>query len=173
MKRLLMVIDYQNDFVDGALGFPKAVSLSKGIAKKIELYRTSGDDVLFTLDTHHEDYLSTQEGHLLPIMHCIEGTEGFQLYRGLGDVIRPDDRVFKKPTFGSLELGNYLAEKNYDQIECVGLVTNMCVLSNAIIAKAASPEALIIIDSALCASFSDELHEKTLDVMRGLQMKVI
>jgi nicotinamidase-related amidase len=173
MKKLLLVIDYQHDFIDGALGFKKAPTLSTGIKDKIRQYHTSGDDVILTMDTHDVDYLSTQEGQLLPIMHCIEGTKGFKIYSDLSDVIDDQDLVFRKSTFGSLALGEYLKHQSYASIELVGLVTNMCVISNAIIAKSALPEAKIIIDSLLCASFSDELHEKALDVMRALQMEVV
>lgn len=173
MRKLLLVIDYQKDFVDGALGFEKAKTLSEGIRKKIISYRNDGWDIALTMDTHHEDYLKTQEGRILPIVHCIDQTEGHQIYDGIRDVIHEGDKVFKKPTFGSIALGNYLKEKNYDAIELVGLVTNMCVISNAVIAKAALPEAEIIIDSRLVASFSDELHQKALDVMKGLQMTIL
>ncbi len=173
MKKLLMVIDYQHDFVDGALGFLKAATLSKGIKEKIRQYHMAGDDVIFTMDTHQSDYLSTQEGRLLPIKHCIEGTQGFEIYSDLKEVMYASDLIFKKPTFGSLSLGEYLKHQSYASIELVGLVTNMCVISNAVIAKSALPESSIIIDSRLCASFSDELHEKALDIMASLHMHIL
>jgi nicotinamidase/pyrazinamidase len=173
MKKLLLVIDYQHDFVDGALGFQKALTLSSGIKEKIKMFHASGDDVIFTMDTHQKDYLSTQEGQLLPILHCIEGTPGFEIFSELKDVIEEKDLVFQKPTFGSLALGKYLEHHPYQSIELVGLVTNMCVISNAVMAKSACPEAKIFIHRSLCASFSDELHEKALDIMKSLQMHVI
>ena len=160
MKKLLLVIDYQKDFVDGALGFPGAETLDGAIAQKIDAYRAAGDDVAFTLDTHGEDYLTTQEGRKLPVPHCLAET--------------PGDMAIQKPAFPSLELGNWLRGRSYDQIELVGLVSYICVISNAVIAKAALPEAEIIVDAACTAGPDKELHTKCLDLLeQGLQVTVI
>ena len=169
MKKLLIVVDYQNDFVNGTLGFPGAEVLEDGIAAKIEEYKN--DEIIYTLDTHFENYADTQEGKKLPVSHCIKGSEGHELYGKVKELL-DGKRSFEKNTFPSLELGKYLEGKDYDVIELCGLVSSICVISNAIIAKAACPEAEIIVDSALTAAPDMELHQKALDVMRGLQITV-
>ncbi|NTW71312.1 MAG: cysteine hydrolase [Eubacteriaceae bacterium] len=173
MKKLLIVVDYQVDFVSGSLGFPKAVELELPICEKIEDYRKNGDDVIFTFDTHEVDYLLTQEGIKLPVEHCIKGTPGWELYGKVSHYLNESTMKFEKNTFGSLELANYLQKKEYKTVELAGIVSNICVISNAVLAKAALPEAKIIIDALCTASHDDVLHEKTLDVMEGLQMEVI
>lgn len=174
MKKLLVVVDYQNDFVDGALGFSGAEKLDGPICEKISQYRTEPDsDIIFTLDTHGKNYLSTQEGKNLPTPHCIAGTHGWELYGKTGEMCAEEDIVIEKPSFGSLELMDIAEENGYEQIELVGLVSNICVVSNAILLKTALPEAEIIVDAACTASFDPALNEKCLDVMEGLQIKVI
>ena len=173
MKKLLVVVDYQKDFVDGALGFPGAESLDEGISNKIARYREGGHDVAFTFDTHDESYLDTQEGRRLPIAHCGRNSGGWELFGKTAGFLTPDSRIFHKNAFGSLELGAFIRESSYDEIELVGLVSNMCVLSNAVIAKAADPEARIVIDASCTASFDDDINEKALDIMESLQMDVI
>ena len=108
MKRLLIVVDYQNDFVDGSLGFPGAELLEEPIAAKIEEYRSAADVIAFTFDTHRCDYLETQEGRNLPVEHCIEGAPGHALYGRIAELIRPTDEVFEKPSFGSADLFEWL-----------------------------------------------------------------
>ncbi len=168
--RLLAVIDYQNDFVNGTLGFAGAEQLEGIIADKIDAYRKAGDEVVFTLDTHHEDYLDTNEGRMLPIKHCIKGTSGHDFFGG----IRPKDgeRVFEKGTFGSSELFCYIQSRKYESIEIVGLVSNICVISNAVLAKTAAPETPVIVDSRATASADAQLHKEAIDVMRGLQIEI-
>ena len=173
MKKLLIVVDYQNDFVDGALGFPGAEKLDGPIVARINEYRANGDDVAFTLDTHEEDYLNTQEGRKLPVAHCIENSEGWKLYGQVAETARSEDQTFPKPTFPSLELGKWLEGKAYEQIELCGLVSHICVLTNAVIAKAALPEAEILVDADLTASYDPVLHEKALDVLEGIQVTVL
>lgn len=172
MKKCLLVIDYQNDFVDGALGFPGADQLAKGIEKLMGQFHQQKDDVIFTLDTHTEDYLNTQEGQKLQVKHCIQHTAGHDIYPIVNHARSDQDKIFFKNTFGSLELANYLHQKDYQEIIIVGLVTNICVISNAVLAKSALPEAKIIIYKNLVASFDDQLHQKTLDVMKSLQMEI-
>lgn len=180
MKKVLIVVDYQNDFVNGALGFESAKKLDKGIASLIEQYAKDDDGVIFcTFDTHGENYLETQEGKNLPVEHCIRGTKGWELYGEveMAEIMYPMKctRV-NKPTFGSLKLGGKLRTLNNDygveSITLVGVVTNMCVISNAVIAKAACPEAKIIIKKDLVDSFDKELHQKALDVMASMQMTI-
>lgn len=173
MNRLLIVVDYQNDFVNGSLGFSGAEKLAAPIAQRIYEYRTSGDDIVFTFDTHDPDYLNTQEGRKLPVPHCIRGTNGWELYGAVAKAAWDEDKVFRKPTFPSLELGQWLKEREYAQVELCGLVSNICVLSNAVIAKAALPEAEIIVDANLTASGDPVLHEKALDVLESIQVTVL
>ena len=173
MKKLLIVVDYQNDFVQGSLGFPKAVSLEEPICRKIASYRNTGDDIIFTLDTHGEDYLQTMEGKKLPAPHCLQGSEGWQLYGKVASLKSYKDLVFEKPTFGSAGLMEYLQKNAYTSIELCGLVTNMCVLSNAVIAKTAQPDADILIDSSCTASFDDAMHDKALDVLEGIHCTIL
>ena len=182
MKKLLIVVDYQNDFVDGALGFEGAELLDSRIAQKIDEYREAGDTVCFTFDTHRNNYLETQEGQKLPIPHCIEGTEGYELYGEVANKLLESDSVFRKPTFGSTSLFTRLMERQrvatevgsapYESIELVGLVSNMCVLSNAIIARTACPDVPIIVDASCTAAPDPTLHEKALDVLESLQIEV-
>lgn len=172
MKKLLIVVDYQKDFVDGALGFPGAETLDGPIAARIAAYRAAGDEVIFTLDTHGPDYPNTQEGRKLPVPHCLRDTEGWSLYGETGRSLRPGDPVFEKETFPSLDLADWLREKDYDAVELCGLVSNICVLSNAVMVKAALPQAEITVDARLTAGADRSLHQKALDVLEGLHVTV-
>ncbi|WP_294581568.1 cysteine hydrolase family protein [uncultured Thomasclavelia sp.] len=172
MKKLLVVVDYQNDFVSGSLGFKDALSIEDYLADLIEKYHQNNDDVIFTLDTHQTDYLNSQEGKNLPITHCIENSEGWMLYGKIKDLAKNDYQI-KKETFGSLALGNYLQDKDYQEITITGVVSNICVISNAIIIKAALPEAKIIIDFKGIASNDLSLQQKAIDIMKNLQMEII
>lgn len=173
MKKLLIVVDYQKDFVDGALGFSGAELLDAAICAKIEACRAEGADVLFTLDTHSHGYLETQEGRNLPVVHCISGSEGWALYGKVASMPRPEDQIVQKLAFGTLEMAEYLKDKDYREIELVGLTSNICVLCNAVLAKSALPEARIMVDAACTGSYDPDLHEKALDVMEGLQIGVL
>ena len=170
--KALVVVDYQVDFVDGALGFPGAEKLEQIILDKIANCRSTGGQVIFTLDTHGEEYLSTAEGRKLPVPHCIAGTPGHRLFGETAACRQKQDMVFFKPSFGSMEMLCYLRTHPYQEIELVGVVTNICVISNAVLCKAALPEARVSVDASLCASNDEALHEKALDVMRGLQINV-
>ncbi len=170
MKRLLLVVDFQNDFVNGALGFEGAEKVEAPILKKLKEYKDNGEDIIFTRDTHQSNYLETEEGKNLPIEHCIEGTFGWEIY---GEAKDYATIIFDKPTFGSLELGNYLKDKDYDVVEIAGLVSNICVISNAAIVKAALPEVQIVVDASMTDSYDKKLHKEALDVMEGFQVKII
>ena len=172
-NKLLVVIDYQNDFVSGSLGFTQAKTLENSIAEKIEQYRKSGGDVAFTFDTHNDDYLNTSEGKSLPIKHCIKNTDGWHLYGKIENLRQSSDKCFYKPCFGSDELFDYLRASSYDSVELVGVVTNICVISNAVLAKTALPESEIIVDSKCTASNDSELHKSALRVMKSLQINII
>ena len=175
MNRYLFVIDYQNDFVDGALGFPGAEKLDAGIAAKVRAYGPG--HVICTRDTHFENYLDTREGRLLPIVHCVKGTPGWELY---GETARACAEV-NAPAIDKLVFGMDISDPavaavlpvEADEIELVGLVSNICVVSNAAVLQAKYPEARIIVDASLTASMDPVIHEKVLDVMEGFQVKVI
>jgi len=179
MKKLLIVVDYQNDFVTGSLGFSGAELLEAPILNKIKAYEANGDHIIYTFDTHYDDYLETREGLGLPIKHCIQKTEGHALYGKIfdhyqnGDYVDADE-VFKD-SFGSVDLMKMLIARNhYEAIELVGLVSYICVLSNAIIAKTAQPEAEIIVDANCIAGPDQALHDACLKLMsEALQVKVI
>lgn len=169
MKKLLIVVDYQQDFVCGSLGFPEAVALEDGIVQKIQSYRDTDDIVAFTMDTHGEDYLSLMEGKNLPIPHCLKDSNGWMLYGKVAAMQQSQDPVFTKSCFGSRDLFQWLQDQEFAMIELVGVVTNICVISNAILCKTACPETAVAIDASLCASGDQALHNKTLDVLAGLQ----
>lgn len=173
MKKCLIVVDYQNDFVSGTLGFPKAVELDRAIAQKIQEYHDHGDDVLFTFDTHDGDYLKSREGRYLPIEHCIKGTEGHALYGNTGEKRRTEDKCFEKVTFGSDELYEYLKKTMYSRIELAGVVTNICVISNAVLVRTAQPETDVCVDVSCVASNDEALNEAALKVMESLQIEIM
>lgn len=176
-KKLLIVVDYQNDFVDGALGNPAAAAIEENIVKKIEEYRALGEDgqVMFTMDTHGLNYMETQEGINLPVAHCIEGESGWDLYGKVAAMKQDGDLSFAKRTFGSIELGDYLKDKGdqYESVELCGVVTNICVISNMVVVKAAMPEVPIIVDPSCCASNDPVLEAKAYDIMENLHAKVL
>lgn len=172
MKELLIVVDYQKDFVDGALGFAGAEALDGPIAGRIAAVRSGGGDVIFTMDTHGADYADTMEGKKLPVAHCLKDTPGWQLYGQVGASLLPGDPVFEKETFPSLDLADWLRERDYDAVELCGLVSHICVLSNAVMVKAALPNAAITVDARLTASYDPDLHQKALDVLEGIHITV-
>ena len=178
MAKLLVVVDYQNDFVNGALGFVKAETLEKGICNKIEEYLNRGYKVIFTYDTHFENYLNTREGKKLPVKHCIIDTEGHDLYGELNKFKDVENTLhYNKKSFGlSPEDMLDIAEKVYEdieEIELVGVVTNICVISNAVTFQSQFVDAEIIVDASLTAGFDEEMHKKSLEVMESFQVKVI
>ena len=175
MNRYLFVIDYQNDFVDGALGFPGAEKLDEKIAAKVRAYGVG--KVFFTRDTHFENYLQTREGRNLPVVHCIKGTPGWECYgetaKALAEVNAP---AIDKLSFGmdvSDPATAAVLPESADEIELVGLVSNICVVSNACVLQARYPEARIIVDAKLTASMDPVMHEKVLDVLEGFQVMVL
>lgn len=175
MNRYLFVIDYQNDFVDGALGFSGAEKLDAKIAAKVRAYGKG--HVLFTRDTHFENYLDTREGRNLPVIHCVKDSQGWQVYgqtaQALAEVEAP---AIDKLSFGMDVTDPATAAvlpEQADEIELVGLVSNICVVSNAVVLQSRYPEATILVDAACTDSFDKALHEKVLDVLAGFQVKVV
>jgi len=172
-KSVLIVVDMQQDFIDGALGSEEAVTIVEKVAEKVRAAEEEGVLVLFTRDTHGEDYMNTEEGKNLPVPHCIKHTEGWQVS---GKIPYPQEaRSFDKLTFGSLDLGNFLKELAFppERVELVGLCTDICVLSNAVIAKAALPNAHIVVDAACCAGVTPASHDTALAAMKAIQVEVV
>lgn len=165
MKKTLIVVDMQKDFIDGALGTKEAVAIVENVKKKIAQYQQNGDEIIFTRDTHQSDYLNTNEGKNLPVEHCIEGTEGWKIQEGL-EV--PGAIYIDKPTFGYLNWKEY----NLEEVEMVGLCTDICVVSNALIIKATYPEIQVSVDASCCAGVTPESHMAALTTMKMCQVKV-
>ncbi len=174
MNRYLIVVDVQKDFVDGALGSKEAAAIVKPLLQKVESFDGT---VIFTMDTHGEDYLSSREGRLLPVQHCIRGTDGWLLWPELSGFARRNRcRVYEKPTFGSIQLAQDLLaihrEQPIDCVTLVGLCTDICVVSNALLLKAYLPEVEICVDSSCCAGVTVQKHEAALETMRSCQIVV-
>ena len=188
--KMLVVVDYQKDFVDGALGFEGAEKLDAGIAAKIREYDERGDFIIETRDTHHENYMKTREGKNLPVMHCIEGTDGWETYGETGEVLKELEnrqsfryrRIHKKTfpvhPYDMVDMMDWIRMNEIrldeiDEIEFVGLVSNICVISNICVFQGAFPNAQIFVDEDLIASFNPKAHEAVLEVMLGLQVNLI
>ncbi|MBO4837834.1 MAG: cysteine hydrolase [Lachnospiraceae bacterium] len=172
MDKYLIVVDMQKDFVDGALGTPEAQAVVPAVRAKIEAH---GGPVIFTQDTHGPEYLQTQEGRFLPVEHCIRGTEGWEIVPELRDLaVRPGARIIDKPSFGSTVLAAVLTEERdkIESVELIGLCTDICVVSNALMIKAALPEVPLSVDSACCAGVTPGRHEAALETMRSCQITV-
>lgn len=171
MQNVLVVVDMQNDFIDGALGTKEAVAIVPNVKEKIEKFEGT---VLFTRDTHGHEYMSTQEGQNLPVPHCIKGTEGWEIRAEL-EALRKTEAI-DKVTFGSSELPNKLLAMNevepIESITFIGLCTDICVISNVMVTKAFLPEVPIIVDAACCAGVSPETHKNALEAMKVCQVKV-
>ena len=171
MQNILIVVDMQNDFIDGALGTPEAVSIVP-IVKDVILAHKGR--VIFTKDTHSPDYLLTQEGKNLPVLHCIKGLYGWEIADSLKEYAK---EVIEKPTFGSVALAEQLKKENetnpIEKITLVGLCTDICVISNALLLKATFPEVEIEVISSACAGVTPESHENALNAMKMCQIKII
>lgn len=174
---VLVVVDMQNDFIDGALGTKEAVAIVPNVAEKIKHFEGR---ILFTRDTHEENYMDTQEGKNLPVPHCIRGTKGWQI-RPVLEELRTEEAI-DKPTFGSTKLGEFLKAQDealksaggtgIESVTLIGLCTDICVISNAMLIKAYLPEVPIIVDSACCAGVTPESHKNALEAMKVCQIQV-
>lgn len=171
----LIVVDMQKDFVDGPLGSSEARAMLPALVQKV---RSFPGQVLFTKDTHYSDYLQTQEGRLLPVVHCVKGTPGWELVEELENFRREHNSpVYEKPAFGCRQLAAELAKLDTREpiasIELVGVCTDICVVSNALLLKAFLPEVLIQVDGACCAGVTPQRHEAALETLRSCQVQVI
>ena len=172
MRKILVVVDMQNDFIDGALGTKEAVAILPAVIKKIRSY--DRENVFATRDTHPMNYLETQEGRNLPVPHCIKGTNGWEIRPEIMELLDPDN-IIDKPSFGSIELAETLkkmAEKEELQIEVIGLCTDICVVSNALMLKAWMPEVHISTDRSCCAGVTPEQHNAALSTMASCQIEI-
>jgi nicotinamidase-related amidase len=176
--KILVAIDLQKDFTNGVLGNAECDAAADKAAKRIAAFREEQPDVpvVFTLDTHAENYMETQEGRNLPIVHCVRGTEGWKLDPRIEAVRKENDILVEKPAFGSAELPEVLKKmadgKDIDEIEFIGVCTDICVISNAMIVKAAFPEVPIVITAECCAGVTPDSHENALSAMAVCQMKI-
>ena len=172
MRKLLLVIDMQNDFIDGSLGTKEAEAIVPRVVEKIRTY--APENVYATKDTHEADYLTTQEGRNLPVTHCIRGTPGWEIRPEIAALL-DGARVYEKPTFGSTALAEELrklSEAEEISLELVGLCTDICVLSNALLCKAVMPEVPIMVDASCCAGVTPETHRAALTAMASCQVAV-
>ena len=172
MRKILLVIDMQNDFIDGALGTKEAERIVPNVKAKILSY--PAQDVVATMDTHGPDYLQTQEGRSLPVVHCVRGTDGWRIQEEIAALLT-HAKIYEKPTFGSVQLAGDLkamSETEEIELELVGLCTDICVISNALLLKAMMPEVSISVDSSCCAGVTPESHAAALIAMRSCQVLV-
>lgn len=172
MRKILLVIDMQNDFINGALGTSEAEAIVERVAKEIRKYPAR--DVIATRDTHTKDYLNTQEGRKLPVVHCVKGTFGWELHPQIADALK-NAVVVDKPTFGSRKLAEMLeklAELDELDVTLVGLCTDICVVSNALLIKAFLPETPVRVLADCCAGVTPESHQAALDTMRMCQIEI-
>lgn len=168
--KVLVVVDMQNDFIDGALGTTEAVAIVPHIKEKISLYRQNGDTVIFTRDTHEANYMETMESKNLPVPHCIKGTDGWQIS---AELETDDSTIIDKPTFGSTLLAEHLKTlEDIEEIELIGLCTDICVISNTLLIKATMPEMKISVDSTCCAGVTPESHENALNAMKMCHIEI-
>lgn len=169
MSKLLVVVDMQKDFIDGALGTQEAQKIVPFVIDEIKNF---DGDVVFTFDTHSSIYLETQEGKNLPVPHCIKGTDGWMLDKAI-EPLSSGKKCFEKPTFGSVELAEFAQSGDYTDITLIGLCTDICVISNAILLKAFLPEAKISVKASACAGVTPESHENALSAMKMCQINII
>jgi nicotinamidase-related amidase len=184
MRKVLIVVDMQNDFVTGVLGSNEAVKILPNVKKKIEQYMASGDEIIYTRDTHFDSYLDTNEGKHLPVKHCIKDTDGWQI---VSDIDNSNYKHVDKHTFGYSDWNRVLTEIQFEntngdvdfidicpeEIEIIGVCTDICVVSNALILKALCPEAELTVDASCCAGVTPESHRAALETMKSCQINVV
>ncbi len=170
MKKLVAVIDMQNDFICGALSNSDTEKILPAVAEYIKRADEQGAEIVFTRDTHDENYAQTQEGRKLPVPHCVKNTKGWQIAEALSDYVQ---NVFDKYTFGSLLLAQYALDNQFDCIDLVGVCTDICVISNALLLKAFLPEAEINVVESCCAGVTPERHRNAIEAMRACQINII
>ena len=185
MKKLLVVVDMQKDFVDGSLGTPEAVEIVPGVVEKVKDAKEEETDIVFTRDTHGEDYLKTQEGRKLPVVHTVKYTEGWEIQKDVMDAVtgkykQEQIAMIDKPCFGSEELAERIGKlgQEYPEdgeltVDFVGVCTDICVISNVFLAKAAARNAVVRVIERACAGVTPETHRTAIEAMRGCQVEII
>ena len=176
MSKVLVVVDMQNDFVTDALRNEEGIKIVPNVVKKVESAANAGDTIIFTRDTHEEDYLSTEEGKNLPVVHCIKGTKGWEIIDALTPYVSKAAAVIDKPAFGSVELAEKIRDLAQNdeklEVELIGLCTDICVVSNALVIKAFNPNIHISVDSGCCAGVTPETHSAALETMKTCHVEV-
>lgn len=172
MKKVLIVVDMQRDFTYGALRNEEAIKIIPNVADRVREALSNGEEVIFTLDTHERDYLETEEGKNLPVAHCVKDTEGWKLVEELEEYAK-EGACIVKDTFGSVSLGKALQKIEPEEIELIGICTDICVISNALLSKAFCPNAHIRVNAGLCAGVTKESHQTALEAMKACHIEVI
>lgn len=168
--KVLVVVDMQKDFIDGNLETKEAVAIVPNVIEKIKEYESKNDLIIYTKDTHFDNYMETSEGKKLPVPHCIKGTPGHDIP---GEILRGHDNIIEKLTFGSKDLIEYLSNISFDEIELIGLCTDICVISNALLIKAFYHEKKVVVDSSCCAGVTPQSHTEALNTMKMCQIDII
>ncbi|GBG97513.1 cysteine hydrolase family protein [Lactococcus termiticola] len=168
MRKLLALIDFQNDFITGSLGTKEAEAIVPKVIEKWQSYPENAR--VATQDTHYADYLESQEGQNLPVVHCRRGTEGWELHPGIDEGCRD---LYEKSSFGSVELAQFIQDQDIDEVELIGICTDICVVSNALLIKAYDPEVKITVDASCCAGTTPEAHLSALETMKSCQINII
>ena len=171
MKELLAVIDMQNDFINGALGTAEAENIVEGVCEKIRCFE---GDIVCTRDTHTEKYTDTLEGKNLPVVHCVKGTQGWQINSDVYKAaIERNAVIIDKPSFGSIELAEFAKNGGYKKVTLIGLCTDICVISNALLLKAYSPEVPVLVIKDLCAGVTEQSHQNAVSAMKMCQIEIL
>ena len=173
MRKILIVIDMQNDFIDAALGTKEAAAIVDSVKEKIRSY--PAENVIATMDTHQENYMETQEGQNLPVIHCIKGTDGWRIRPDIAELLKAA-KIYEKPTFGSTAMAadlKALSENEEIELELIGLCTDICVVSNALLLKATMPEVKISVDASCCAGVTPKKHLAALETLSSCQIHVM
>lgn len=172
MKKALVVVDMQNDFITGVLGNDACRAVVPRVVERVREAVNDQTDLIFSMDTHQDNYLSTQEGRKLPVPHCIQNTDGWKIIPELAETAEKKGTVFTKETFGSRDIAEYIRVHGYEEVELIGVCTDICVISNAMTIKAFVPEAEISVNAACCAGVTPQSHETAIEAMRGCQINI-
>lgn len=172
MKKALVIIDMQNDFITGVLGNDECRAVVPKVVKRVQEAVNDKMDIIFSQDTHQENYLSTQEGKKLPVPHCMKNTDGWKIIPELAEVAEQKGVIFTKETFGSRAMAEYIMEHSYDEVELVGVCTDICVISNAITIKSFAPELEVFVNESCCAGVSMQSHQTAIEAMKACQINV-
>lgn len=172
MKKVLVVVDMQNDFITGVLGNEACRAVVPRVVERVQEAVNDRTDLIFSQDTHQENYLLTQEGRKLPVFHCIQNTDGWKIIPELAETAEKKGILFIKETFGSRDIAEYIRAHGYEEVELIGVCTDICVISNAMTIKAFVPEAEISVNAACCAGVTPQSHQTAIEAMRACQINI-